>query len=163
VSEATPDAGSAEGYRRAVGIMLLNAAGEVFVAQRIDFAQDAWQMPQGGIDKGEAPLAAAFRELKEEIGTDKADLIAESKRWLAYDYPPELRGRAWRGRYRGQIQKWFALRFTGSDGDIDLETAHPEFSAWKWVPPQELPRLIVAFKRQLYLDVLMEFREILKL
>jgi len=163
VSEATPAAGSAEGYRRAVGIMLLNAAGEVFVAQRLDFAQDAWQMPQGGIDQGEEPLAAAFRELKEEIGTDRADLIAESKRWLTYDYPPELRGRAWRGRYRGQIQKWFALRFTGSDGDIDLATAHPEFRAWKWIAPQELPRLIVAFKRQLYLDVMLEFREILKL
>ncbi|HUN47788.1 MAG TPA: RNA pyrophosphohydrolase [Stellaceae bacterium] len=163
MSEATPAAGSAEGYRRAVGIMLLNAAGEVFVAQRLDFAQDAWQMPQGGIDQGEEPLAAAFRELKEEIGTDRADLIAESKRWLTYDYPPELRGRAWRGRYRGQIQKWFALRFTGSDGDIDLETAHPEFRAWKWIAPQELPRLIVAFKRQLYLDVMLEFREILKL
>ncbi|HTZ80917.1 MAG TPA: RNA pyrophosphohydrolase [Stellaceae bacterium] len=163
MSESTPEAGAASGYRRAVGIMLLNAASEVFVAQRIDFAQDAWQMPQGGIDEGEAPRAAAFRELKEEIGTDQAEIVAESGRWLTYDYPPELRGRAWRGRYRGQIQKWFAMRFTGSDADIDLETAHPEFRAWKWIPPQDLPRLIVAFKRQLYLDVLMEFRELLKL
>lgn len=163
MSEATPAAPPELGYRRAVGIMLLNAATEVLVAQRIDLPGDAWQMPQGGIDKGETPLQAAKRELKEEIGTDRADVIAESRRWLSYDYPRELRGRAFRGRYRGQTQKWFALRFTGSDADIDLETEHPEFSAWKWVPPAELTRLIVPFKRQLYQDVVEEFRALLKL
>jgi putative (di)nucleoside polyphosphate hydrolase len=163
MSEAAPDRAPATGYRRAVGIMLLNPAGEVLVAQRLDFPGDAWQMPQGGIDKGETPLQAARRELKEEIGTDKAEVIAESRRWLAYDFSAELRRRVWRGRYRGQTQKWFAMRFTGSDADIDLETEHPEFSAWKWVPPSELTRLIVPFKRQLYQDVIEEFRGLLKL
>ncbi len=163
MSEAAPDRARAAGYRRAVGIMLLNAAGEVLVAQRLDFPGDAWQMPQGGIDKGETPLQAARRELKEEIGTDKAEVIAECRRWLAYDFPPDLQRRAWRGRYRGQTQKWFAMRFTGSDADIDLATGHPEFGAWKWVPPSELTRLIVPFKRQLYQDVIEEFRGLLKL
>ena len=143
MSDPAPGAASERGYRRAVGILLLNDATEVLVAQRIDFPGDAWQMPQGGIDKGETPLQAARRELKEEIGTDKADVIAESRRWLSYDYPAELKGRTWHSRYRGQTQKWFVMRFTGTDADIDLETAHPEFSAWMWVPPIELTRLIV--------------------
>lgn len=145
------------GYRRGVGIMLLNDRKRVFVAQRIDFPGDAWQMPQGGIDKGEAPLAAALRELKEEIGTDQATPIAETRGWLSYELPAELRGRLWRGRFRGQRQKWFLMRFTGRDSDIDLATEHPEFSAWKWVGPAELPRLIVPFKRRLYLDLLEQF------
>jgi putative (di)nucleoside polyphosphate hydrolase len=150
-------------YRNGVGIMLLNARKQVFVAQRIDFASDAWQMPQGGIDKGETPREAALRELKEEIGTDKAEFLAESKGWLAYDFPPELRERFKRARFLGQRQRWFAMRFTGTDSDIDLETHHPEFKAWKWVAPQELPRLIVPFKRQVYVDVLEEFRELLEM
>jgi putative (di)nucleoside polyphosphate hydrolase len=149
-------------YRPAVGIMLLNSANLVFVARRLDMVADAWQMPQGGIDEGEAPRDAAFRELKEEIGTDKATIIAESRGWLRYDLPPELAGRAWGGRYRGQRQKWFALRFTGSDGDIDLATEHPEFSEWKWVQPETLPEFIVPFKRQLYLDILAEFAPLLR-
>jgi putative (di)nucleoside polyphosphate hydrolase len=147
-------------YRRGVGIMLLNRANRVFVAQRIDFTGDAWQMPQGGIDKGESPREAAHRELKEEIGTDKAEFLAEAKTWLTYDFPPELRERFRRGRFLGQQQKWFAMRFTGQDSDIDLETEHPEFKTWKWVAPSDLPRLIVPFKRQVYLDVLKEFREL---
>jgi putative (di)nucleoside polyphosphate hydrolase len=146
-------------YRRGVGIMLLNDKNRVFVAQRIDFPGDAWQMPQGGIDPGESPLRAALRELKEEIGTDKAAPIAETKGWLSYEVPAELSRRVWRGRYRGQRQKWFLMRFTGKDADIDLATEHPEFSAWKWVGPAELPRLIVPFKRQLYLDLLEQFAE----
>ena len=146
-------------YRRGVGILLLNAKNKVFVAQRLDFARDAWQMPQGGIDSGERPRDAALRELKEEIGTDKAEFLAVAKRWLAYDFPPELRER-FHGRFAGQRQKWFAMRFTGKDSDIDIATEHPEFSAWKWVEPKELPRLIVPFKRQVYLEVLEEFRRL---
>jgi putative (di)nucleoside polyphosphate hydrolase len=151
-----------DAYRPAVGIMLLNGANLVFVARRLDMVSDAWQMPQGGIDEGEAPRDAALRELKEEIGTDKATIIAESRGWLRYDLPAELAGRAWGGRYRGQRQKWFALRFTGSDGDIDLATDHPEFSEWKWVPAETLPEFIIPFKRQLYLDILAEFAPLLK-
>jgi putative (di)nucleoside polyphosphate hydrolase len=146
-------------YRRGVGIMLLDDRNRVFVAQRIDFPGDAWQMPQGGIDRGESPLAAALRELKEEIGTDKAVPIAETKGWLTYVLPATLRNRLWQGRFHGQRQKWFLMRFAGRDSDIDLATEHPEFSAWKWVGPAELPRLIVPFKRRLYLDLLEEFAE----
>jgi putative (di)nucleoside polyphosphate hydrolase len=146
------------GYRPAVGIMLLNRRGEVFVARRVDMpVLPAWQMPQGGIDPGETPREAALRELKEEIGTDKAEIIGESRGWLTYDLPSELAGGIWGGRYRGQRQKWFVMRFTGDDRDIDLATEHPEFDLWQWVAPTRLPVLIVPFKRQLYLDILAEF------
>ena len=147
-------------YRRSVGIMLLNRHAEVFVGRRIDIPSvPAWQMPQGGIDPGETPREAALRELKEEIGTDRAEILRESRTWLIYDLPPELGGTVWGGRYRGQKQKWFAMRFTGSDSDINVATAHPEFDRWQWVLPQRLPEMIVPFKRQLYLDILAEFRE----
>ena len=149
-------------YRRGVGIMLLNDRNQVFVAQRIDFPGDAWQMPQGGIDAGESPREAALRELKEEIGTDKAEFLAETKGWLTYDFPASLRERFRQGRFQGQRQKWFAMRFRGQDPEIDLATAHPEFKAWKWVEPDELPRLIVPFKRRVYLDLLEEFRPVLE-
>jgi len=144
-------------YRRGVGIMLINRNGRVFVAQRIDLP-GAWQMPQGGIDGDEKPRKAAFRELKEEIGTDKAEIIGKTDGWLTYDLPPELLGRiVWGGRYRGQKQKWFAMRFTGKDSDIDLEAhGHPEFSTWKWAPVRSLVRLIVPFKRELYRQVVAE-------
>jgi len=139
--------------------MLLNGANEVFIAHRIDMPlMPAWQMPQGGIDPGETPRQAALRELKEEIGTDKAEILGESRMWLTYDVPPELSAGLWSGRYRGQRQKWFAMRFTGSDADIDLATEHPEFDAWKWMAPERLPEVIVPFKRQLYIDVLAELR-----
>ena len=151
----------AKGYRAGVGVMLLDRRSLVFVGRRIDTAGENWQMPQGGIDKGESPRQAARRELKEEAGTDKAEILAESAGWLTYDVPREIAGRLWRGRYRGQMQKWFAMRFTGEDRDIDLNTHHPEFDAWKWIAPAELPRLIVPFKRQLYLDVLREFEGLL--
>jgi putative (di)nucleoside polyphosphate hydrolase len=147
------------GYRSAVGVMLLSRAGEVLVARRIDMPMmPAWQMPQGGIDPGETPVQAALRELKEEIGTDKAEILGESRVWLKYDLPAELASGIWGGRYRGQQQKWFAMRFTGNDTDIDLGTDHPEFDAWKWIQPEQLPEVIVPFKRQLYIDILAEFR-----
>jgi putative (di)nucleoside polyphosphate hydrolase len=147
------------GYRSAVGVMLLSRTGEVFVARRIDMPMlPAWQMPQGGIDPGETPVQAALRELKEEIGTDKAEILGESRTWLKYDLPVELAGGVWGGRHRGQRQKWFAMRFTGNDTDIDLATDHPEFDAWKWILPERLPEVIVPFKRQLYIDILAEFR-----
>src|SRR5262249_32162003 len=147
------------GYRPAVGIMLLNPAGRVFVGRRIDTPMlPAWQMPQGGIDPGETPRQAALRERKEEIGTGNAAIPGESRMWLKYDLPVEFAAGLWGGRYRGQRQKWFAMRFMGSDRDIDLATDHPEFDAWKWIPPEQLPELIVPFKRQLYIDILAELR-----
>jgi putative (di)nucleoside polyphosphate hydrolase len=148
-------------YRAGVGIMLVNHANLVFVARRIDTNEEAWQMPQGGIDDGETPRDAACRELKEEIGTDKAIVLAESRDWLRYDLPPELAGNVWGGRYRGQRQKWFAMRFVGNDAEIDLATEHPEFVDWKWVPAAAVRQLIIPFKRQLYLDVLAEFAPLL--
>jgi putative (di)nucleoside polyphosphate hydrolase len=150
-------------YRPCVGVMLLNHRGEVFVAQRIDTPAEAWQMPQGGIDTGEDPRAAALRELREEIGTDKAEILAESKDWLRYDLPIELMEKTRHGGWHGQRQKWFVMRFTGDDSDVDLATEHPEFSAWKWVPIEQLPDLIVSFKRHVYLDLLAEFGELSRL
>jgi len=113
---------------------------------------------QGGIDAGEAPLDAARRELREEIGTDKARLLAETVDWLAYDLPEDLRGKVWGGRYRGQRQKWFAMRFEGAEADIDLATAHPEFAAWAWQPLESLPALIVPFKRGVYSELVRRFQ-----
>lgn len=158
MSTATTIAEPGGAYRRGVGIMLLNHRYEVFVGQRADAQADAWQMPQGGIDDSEDPREAALRELREEIGTDNAEIIAESKAWLHYDLPPELRKR-WKDRWQGQQQKWFVMRFQGADADINIATEHPEFSAWKWVAMEHLPDLIVSFKRQLYLDLLQELRE----
>jgi putative (di)nucleoside polyphosphate hydrolase len=158
---ARPDREPAR-YRPAVGIMLLDPDGRIFVGRRIDMPAGlaAWQMPQGGIDPGETAREAAFRELQEEVGTDKAELLAESRRWFCYDLPREIGGRSWGGRYRGQRLKWFAMRFVGTDADIDPARAEaPEFDAWEWVAPERLPELIVPFKRQLYRDVLVEFRE----
>ncbi|MBI1178910.1 MAG: RNA pyrophosphohydrolase [Alphaproteobacteria bacterium] len=149
-------------YRPCVGIVLVNRRGEVFVAARIDNPEDAWQMPQGGIDKGEDPREAAFRELGEEIGTANAEILAESDDWLQYDLPPELIGKLWGGRYRGQEQKWFVMRFLGEDGEIDLETRHPEFRDWKWVPFGQVPELIVPFKRALYQDLVARFGDVVR-
>lgn len=141
-------------YRRNVGIMLLNRDGHAFVGRRLDTVEHAWQMPQGGIDTDEAPAVAALRELEEETGTAAAEIVAETEGWLKYDLPAELAGSLWKGKWKGQAQKWFAMRFTGADRDIRIDTAHPEFSAWRWVPRGELPALIVPFKRPVYEAVL---------
>ena len=144
-------------YRPGVGITLFNQKGQVFVAQRIDNPGPAWQMPQGGIDKGEEPLQAAWREMKEEIGTDRARYVGETRDWLQYDLPDDLIPLIWKGRFRGQRQKWFAFRFLGEDRDIDIDTKHPEFSSWRWAELEELPDLIVPFKRRLYEELVEEF------
>ena len=153
----TGEARSALAYRPGVGIMLLNSQRHVLVGQRIDNPTDAWQMPQGGIDPGETPVDAALRELEEEVGTDRAEVVAESRDWLSYDLPEDLVPVLWGGRYRGQRQKWFAMRFLGQDADINVETDRPEFSAWKWLEPQALPDVIVPFKQPLYRQLLTEF------
>ena len=149
-------------YRPGVGIMLINQKGQAFIAQRIDNPGPAWQMPQGGIDKREEPLQAAWREMREEVGTDKARYIGESKDWLSYDLPHELVPQIWKGRFRGQRQKWFAFRFLGTDRDIDIATEHPEFSSWRWADLTELADLIVPFKRQLYKDLIAEFAPLIQ-
>jgi putative (di)nucleoside polyphosphate hydrolase len=149
-------------YRRGVGVMLLNKDGKVFVGRRIDNTDEAWQMPQGGIDKHEEPLQAAWREMREEIGTDRARFIGESRDWLSYDLPIELVPQLWKGKFRGQRQKWFAFRFLGTDRDINIATEHPEFSSWRWADLQELPGLIVPFKRKLYDDLIAEFSPLIR-
>lgn len=147
-------------YRACVGIMLLNAAGQVLVAQRIDQRAEAWQMPQGGVENNETPRQAALRELEEEIGTNKAEIIAECEDWIPYDLPKDLADKVWHGRYRGQTQKWFAMRFLGTDADINLATAEPEFDAWKWTPMTTLVDVVAAFKRENYAKVVDGFRHL---
>jgi putative (di)nucleoside polyphosphate hydrolase len=146
-------------YRPCAGIMLLNGDSHAFVGQRLDNVVEAWQMPQGGIDPGEEAEAAALRELGEETGIAPhlVSIISRSSSEHLYDLPPELVGRLWKGKYRGQRQIWFLMRFHGSDADINIETSHQEFRAWKWAHPDSLVDLIVPFKRELYANVIAEF------
>jgi putative (di)nucleoside polyphosphate hydrolase len=148
--------------RPCVGVMLINGDGRAFVGQRIDVFEEAWQMPQGGIDKGESPRDAAMRELHEETGTTKGEIVAEVADWLDYELPKDTAAGRWGGKYRGQTQKWFALRFTGTDADIDLEAHDPEFKAWRWMELDALPGLVVPFKRPIYERVVAEFRPVAK-
>ena len=152
------------GYRPCVGIMLVNSAGKVFVGRRVDNREgDWWQMPQGGVDEGEELEGAVLRELGEETGLalDKVVLLKRMSDDIAYDLPDELQGKLWGGRYRGQRQTWFLARFTGADDDIRLDAHQPaEFDAWQWIDPEQLPEMIVPFKKRVYRAVLEEFREL---
>lgn len=154
----TPEQIAALPYRPCVGVMLVNQEGRIFVGQRNDRDQDAWQMPQGGIDKGEDPRDAALRELWEETGVT-ADLVtvdAETQGWVAYDLPHDVVPNIWKGRYKGQEQKWFLLRFNGTDDQVNIATEHPEFTQWKWIDPADVVASIVPFKRAVYEQVLAE-------
>jgi putative (di)nucleoside polyphosphate hydrolase len=152
-------------YRAAVGVMLLNAENKVFVGQRLDNALDAWQMPQGGLDPGESAEEGALRELEEETGIARhlVEIVACASRQLDYDLPKDLQGKLWGGRYRGQRQTWYLCRFLGTDSDVHIDTPEPEFRAWKWAEPGELPAMIVPFKQALYRAVLAEFSDFLPL
>lgn len=152
-------------YRPCVGVVLMNRDGAVFVGQRIDSQVAAWQMPQGGIDQGEDPRDAALRELWEETGVvaQKVRILAESRQWLPYELPFDLVPKLWKGRYRGQQQKWFLFQFEGTDADINIERDHQEFSEWRWLPAAELVENIVPFKRDVYEAVVQEFRGHLRL
>ncbi len=147
-------------YRPCVGVVLINPSGLIFAGQRLDSTVPAWQMPQGGIDDGEKPRAAALRELWEETGVtaDFARFVAKTDDWLTYDLPPELLGKVWGGKYRGQRQKWFLFRFTGTDDQIRIDSDHPEFARWRWIGADEMLAGIVPFKRDVYASVITAFR-----
>lgn len=159
----TPEQIAALPYRRNVGIMLIDKRGYVFVGQRRDNHSDAWQMPQGGIDDGENPKQAALRELYEETGVPEnlVQILAVSKDWVSYDLPKDLISQLWGGRFRGQKQKWYIMRFLGSDAEVNIQTETPEFSAWKWISPNALVENIVPFKKPVYQKVLNEFSDVL--
>ena len=150
-------------YRPCVGLMVLDAACRIFAGQRIDGMYDAWQMPQGGIDDGETAQEAALRELTEETGItrDKAEIIRESREWLPYELPRHLVPRLWSGRFRGQKQRWFAIRFHGTDADVNIATEVPEFRVWTWMAHEELISRIVPFKRDTYSRVFAEFGDLI--
>ena len=147
-------------YRKGVGLMIVNKKLEVFVGLRIDSKQEAWQMPQGGIDEGEESVEAVFREMEEETGTRNAKIIAETDHWYNYDLPDYLIPKLWNGKYRGQQQKWYLLEFLGEDSEFNISASkNAEFMQWKWTKMEELPNIIIAFKRDLYISVIEEFRE----
>lgn len=149
-------------YRPCVGILLLNSEGKAFVGQRLDRNTSAWQMPQGGIEKDEKPIDAALRELEEETGTSSVRVVSESTEWLRYDLPTNMVDKLWKGQYRGQTQKWFAMEFLGEEREIDpRRVASPEFSNWQWANTEQLPSLVVAFKRDIYKIVINEFRDVI--
>ncbi len=147
-------------YRPCVGVVLINDQGLIFAGQRIDNPAPAWQMPQGGIDEGEKPRAAALRELWEETGVteDLVEFVAKTHDWVTYDLPPELLGKVWDGKYRGQKQKWFLFRFRGRDDQVRIDTDHPEFDKWRWIGADEMVTSIVPFKRAVYEEVVRHFR-----
>ena len=150
-------------YRKCVGMMILNADNYVLVGQRIDHPSGYWQMPQGGIDKDEIPEKTVWREMMEEIGTNQCELIATSSKWLNYKIPEDtLKTLPWGNKYVGQTQKWFVFRFQGKEGEINVKTENPEFSEWKWLSHMSLANNIVPFKKETYLKVLEEFRDIFK-
>lgn len=143
-------------YREGVGVLLINADGLVFVGQRLDSKLEAWQMPQGGVDDGEAPRIAALRELAEETGVPAhlVEIIAETPEWHYYDLPDDLIGTVWKGRYCGQRQKWYALKFLGTDADVAIDQPYPEFKAWRWAEVDTLVDMAVPFKRDLYREII---------
>ena len=140
-------------YRSGVGIVVLNKNNKVFVARRIDNPKNFWQMPQGGVDKNEDFLTAAFRELDEETSIKSVELIEELDGFITYNLPDHLLGIIWKGKYKGQTQKWFVMRFIGEDSEININTKHPEFLEWKWVELSEITKLVVNFKLELYQEV----------
>lgn len=154
---AEPFSAPPEGYRRGVGLVLVNREGKIFLGERRGPMLNAWQMPQGGIDPGETPAEAAHRELAEEVGTDRVTLLEETPAWYAYELPRSIAPRVWKGRYRGQAQKWFLFRFEGADSDIDLEAHDPEFSAWRWASRDEVLAAAWEVKLDLYRTVLSLF------
>ena len=147
--------------RPGVGIILLNSENKVFVGKRVDNPLNFWQMPQGGIDKNEKVLEAAIRELKEETGITTVKLIKELNYWLEYDLPKNLIDKIWKGKYRGQRQKWFVMQFIGSKKDININTEHPEFLEWKWIHYSELPKVVVNFKVKVYEKLVGELKNLL--
>ena len=148
-------------YRSGVGIVVLNKNNKVFVARRIDNPKNFWQMPQGGVDKNEDYLSAAYRELEEETSIKSVELISELDGLITYDLPDHLLGIIWKGRYKGQTQKWYLMRFTGNDEEINIKTKHPEFLEWKWVELDQITDLVVKFKLELYKEVKDKVKKIL--
>jgi len=148
-------------FRKGIGVFLINTNNQLWVGKRIDFKNDYWQMPQGGIDNNESPRQAMIRELSEECGIKKNyEILMELEEWLSYTLPSSLKKIVWDGRYVGQIQKWFACKFFGKDKEFDLETHKPEFEEWKWIRPQDAVKLVVPFKKKLYEDVLKGFENL---